>query len=121
MSKNKKTAEPTIADVERFTFEAMRHCGMIPPMTIEEVAAVESELDSVELPFAESNPFELLKKLDVNDADLVSGPASFDAVAADFTRNLARAAREGGEISSDVGHRMAEDKARHQHYDNVNQ
>lgn len=119
MAKNNKNPELEIADVEMLAYDAMRHCGMIPPMTIDEVAEIESQLDSIELPFSSSDPFELLKKLEFNETVAFPGTAQSSAVEMESVRNLARAAREGGVISAEVENRMAEDKAKHQQNDNA--
>ncbi len=112
MAKNNKKPEPDIADVERLTFEAMRHCGIIPPMTIADVEKLEKRLDSVELPFGPKNPFELLQTLDGCDKQIVAPIASVKVSDQDGSRNRAMAARKGGEISEEIERRMAEDKAR---------
>jgi|TARA_Y100000296_G_C5111286_1_gene225274 hypothetical protein len=64
MSKNKKKPELSVTDVEQLTFEALRHHGLVPPMTLDEVTKVEDELNGIELPFSPSDPAELLKRLD---------------------------------------------------------
>jgi len=114
MSKNKKNqaAELSMDDLEQITFDAMRHCGMTPPMTIEEVAAIESELPSITLPFAPSDPHELLKRLNMEVDDMASAKVlPFPQTETESVKNLARAARQGGTLSAEVEQRMAEDKA----------
>ncbi len=114
MSKKNKKPEMEIADVERLTYEAMRHHGLIPPMTLDEVARVETELDGIELPFSQSDPAALLKQLDENEEDGTRSTLPFNVVDTDTVRNLARAAREGGELSTEIESRMEDDKSRHQ-------
>ncbi len=71
MSKNNKNKPPELSmqDLEQITFDAMRFCGMAPPMTIEEIAAIEAELSNVKLPFGPSDPRALLKRLDTSSDD----------------------------------------------------
>lgn len=113
MAKNSKKPESDIADVERLTFEAMRHCGMIPPMTISDVEKLEERLESIELPFGPRNPFELLQNRKASDEQVVRPVAPVKTAEQDGSRNRAMAARKGGEISDEIERRMAEDKLRH--------
>lgn len=112
MAKNKKTTELTCDELEHITFDAMRVHGVLPP-TIEEVAALDAELSDVELPFGPSDPDALLKKLDV-DANVGNEEPilSFFTAMQGTSRNLAQAARQGGELTDDIRQRMADDKAR---------
>lgn len=110
MAKNNKRAEMTTDELEQIMFDAMRVYGVLPP-TVEEVAALDAGLVNVDLPFEPSDPDEILKKLDVETED--------DAVVLPFAglddasvRNLARAARQGGELTDEIEQRMANDKAR---------
>jgi len=115
MSKNRKnkTAELSMDDLEQITFDAMRHCGMTPPMTTEEVAAIEAELPNIKMPFAPSDPRELLMRLDVEVDDMAATALQFPQTETESVRNLARAARQGGTLSTEVEQRMAEDKAKY--------
>lgn len=113
MSKQNKRPELTMDDLEQITFDALRHCGMTPPMTIDEVAAIEAELTRIELPFAPSDPYELLKRLVVENEDTARTVIPFPQTSADSVMNLARAAREGGTLSAEVEQQMAADKARY--------
>lgn len=110
MAKNNKRAEMSTDELEQIMFDAMRFHGVLPP-TVEEVAALDAELVHVDLPFEPSDPDEILKKLDVEtEEDIVVLPfASLDDAS---VRNLARAARQGGELTDDIEQRMADDKAK---------
>lgn len=115
MSKNNKNKVPELSmqDLEQITFDAMRYCGMSPPMTLEEIVAIEAELPNVKLPFGPSDPRELLKRLIARTDDEASKTLSFPNVDTESVNNLARAARQGGELSEEVEQRMAEDKAKY--------
>ena len=117
MSRNNKNEAPELSmqDLEQITFDAMRHCGMVLPITTEEIAAIEAELLNVKLPFGPSDPRELLKRLDVSSENDMATVLSFPMVDTDSVNNLARAARQGGELSQEVELRMAEDKAKYLH------
>jgi hypothetical protein len=118
---SKKRDEYGTEDLEQLAFDAMRRCGMVLPLTIEEVAAIESELPCIKLPFGPSDPMVLLASLASidRDDDLLTLP--FPTVDTDTARNLARAAREGGTLSAEIERRMAEDKSKHQASGNVQQ
>lgn len=110
MAKNNKRAEMTTDELEQIMFDAMRIHGMLPP-TVEEVAAMDAELVNVDLPFEPSDFDEILKKLDVDtEEDAVVLP--FARLDDSSIRNLARAARLGGELTEEIEHRMADDKAK---------
>lgn len=110
MAKNNKRAEMTMHELEQIMFDAMRVHGVLPP-TVEDVAAMDAELINVELPFEPSDPDEILKKLDVDtEEDAVVLP--FTSLDVASVRNLARAARQGGELTDEIERRMADDKAR---------
>ena len=116
MSKNNKNEIPELSmqDLEQITFDAMRHCGMAPPMTIEEISAIEAELLNVKLPFGPSDPRELLRRLeDARSDDEAATILSFAKVDTESVNNLARAARHGGELSREIEQRMADDKAKY--------
>lgn len=120
MSKQRRDEYGT-KDLEQLAFDAMRRCGMFLPLTVDEVAAIESELPYIILPFGPSDPTSLLASLDSvdRDDDLLTLP--FPTADTDTTRNLARAAREGGPLSAEIERRMAEDKAKHRESDNGEQ
>ena len=110
MAKKMKKAELTIDELEQITFDAMRVFKVLPP-TMDEVAAIDAELSNVELPFGPNNPDELLKRLDIDSHDsgvVLQLPQSDEG----SVRNLARAAREGGELTTEIEQRMADDKAK---------
>lgn len=113
MAKKNDNRELDSAELDQLTFDAMRHCGMIPPMTIEEVTALEAELPKVELPFRPSIPSELLKRVGTADQTDDSTVLPLRKVEIETARNLARAAREGRALSAETERRMAEDKANH--------
>jgi hypothetical protein len=115
MSKNKenKTHEPSIQDLEQVTYDAMRHCGLVPPLSIDEITAIESELENIELPFGPSDPRALLERLSTGSDREESTILLIPIVDTEDVNNLARAARQGGELSKEVEQRMAEDKAKY--------
>ena len=111
MAKNNKKTELTPDELEQITFDAMRVHGVLPP-TVEEIAAFDAELSDVDLPFGPSDPDELLKRLETEvDADEQEVILPF-ATMEETSRNLARAARQGGELTEDIEQRMADDKAK---------
>ncbi|MDA7978970.1 MAG: hypothetical protein MPJ50_09405 [Pirellulales bacterium] len=111
MAKNNKKTKITPDELEQITFDAMRVHGVLPP-TVEEVAAFDAELSDVDLPFGASDPEELLKKLETEvDADEQEVILPFTTME-ETSRNLARAARQGGELTEDIERRMADDKAK---------
>lgn len=85
---------------------------MTPPLTVEEVEAIEAELPHINLPFRPTDPRELLQRLEA-EADVAATVLQFPQTKTDSARNLARAAREGGTLSTEVEQRMAEDKAKY--------
>ena len=113
MSKKNKAPELSIEDLEQITFDAMRHCGVFPPMSSQDIAAIESELAEFTPPFSPSDPRELLKRLEAGAVDESVASIPFPTADAESIRNLARAARDGGELSEDIEQRMAEDKAKY--------
>lgn len=112
MARNKKQQNLDFADVEALTYDAMRQHGHLPPMTTEDVELLEAELDEIELPFGPSDPATLLRRLEAGVRRTVVLP--FDANKSEAARNLACAAREGGEVSAEIKERMAKDKAQHE-------
>lgn len=110
MSKNNNRAEMTTDELEQITFDAMRVHGVLP-LTVEEVAAMDAELVNADLPFEPRDPEEVLNRLDMDtEVDAVVLP--FAGLNDACVRNLARAARQGGELTDEIEHRMAEDKAK---------
>ena len=110
MAKNNKRAEMTTDELEQIMFDAMRvHCIFSP--TVEEVAALDAELGSVDFPFEPSDPDEMLRKLDA-DAEECAVVLQFVGLDDASVRNLARAARQGGELTDEIEQRMADDKAK---------
>lgn len=110
MAKNNKRAEMTIDELEQIMFDAMRIHGVLPP-TVDEVAALDAEIGNVDLPFGPSDPDEILKRMDVDTEEngvILTFPSFDDA----SVRNLARAARQGGELTDEIEQRMADDKAK---------
>ena len=79
-------------------------------MTTEDVEQLEAELDAVELPFGPSDPMVLLESLEKPRGAVIQMKAS----ETDAARNLACAAREGGDVSPEIKERMAKDKAQHE-------
>ena len=116
MSNKKQPRECDLPEVEGLTYEAMRYHGLLPPMSVKEVERMEADLDAADL--APCDPTEILQQL--ADADDESDECSTVPIApvtninTDAIRNLSRAAREGGTLSSEIESRMEEDKSRHQ-------
>lgn len=106
MAKSNKKSELTAGELEEITFDAMRMHGVLPP-TIEEVAAMDAELPNVTLPFGPSDPDELLKNLDAGvEVDEAEGILPFSATEETSIRNLARAARQGNDLTEEIEQRM---------------
>lgn len=104
--------EPTESsvDLQRAVHDAMVDLGWIPPTTEEEFADLEVRLqeEPVEL------PPELAAIQDPLDAPRFSGcgsPKTFPLPRSETQENLARVAREGGEIPPEVAERMQRDRA----------
>jgi len=95
-------------DIERKVFRTLARLGWGIPLSEEEVAKAEGELEKspVDIPIGLEDPSRLLKKIDSNQLVTKSlghtDPGTVD--------NLARAAREGGEIPPDVEERMKHDR-----------
>lgn len=111
MAKNNKKTKMTPDELEQLMFDAMRVHGVLPP-TIEEVAAFDAELSDVDLPFGPSDPDELLKRLETEFDDDEQEVILSSTAMKETSRNLARAARLGGELTEDIEQRMADDKAK---------
>jgi len=106
--KNDKNA-PSDAQVERWLYHALRLGGELLPASIEDVSKLEAEI--------EANPVALPESL--RDASAVyeqihtrtRPPSTIPLpVQNNVAEGLARAAREGGEISSEVQAKMREDR-----------
>lgn len=109
MTMTDKKLELTDDQIEQVLFDAMRLHGLWPP-SVKEVAALDAELASFEPPFRPADPNELLKRLvsaDTMKTATVLPPIPFDAPS---VCNLAHAAREGGELTTEIMQRMADNK-----------
>ena len=120
MAKNKQKIELTEELLEQITFDAMCMSGMLPP-SVEEVAALDAKLASTELPFGPSDPDELLERLDSKDNAEDTTTLAFPQPNVESVRNLARAAREGGELTTEIEQQMAADKAKFLQDENADQ
>jgi hypothetical protein len=103
--------------IEREVFKTLERLGWSIPLSEDEVARAEKEQEKnpVELPKGMEDPTRLLEKIKTSPPVVTNSPS-----VPKFTEeNLARAAREGGEITPDVEERMrqdrkeAEDQSRH--------
>ena len=112
MTNHTPITELTDEQVEQILFDAMRFHGMLPP-SVEEVAAIDADLASFELPFSPSDPNELLKQLDSENTVKVATILSFTPLDSPSLQNLARAARNGNELTTEIEQRMAADKAKY--------
>lgn len=100
----------TTDELEQIMFDAMRFHGVLPP-TVEEVAKLDAELVHLDLPFEPGDPDEILQKLDEEvEEDAIVLP--FSGLDDASVRNLARAARQGNDLTADIEQRMADDKAK---------
>jgi hypothetical protein len=112
MSNNNQNHDMTDEQVEQIMFDAMRMHGMLPP-SVEEVATLDAELTSIVLPFSPLSPDELFKRLDAVNSSGVEVTSPFvQHPDAQYTRNLAHAAREGSELTREIVQRMEADKER---------
>ena len=111
MAKNSPKIELTDEQVEQILFDAMRLHGMLPP-SVDEVAALDAELASFELPFGSTDSGKLLKRLDAANSTKAATILPFPLPDTPSARNLARAAREGGELTTETEQQMAIDKAK---------
>jgi hypothetical protein len=111
MPGNKKKQDNGGASEERLeglVHEAMLHLGWVLPMTPEDVARVEEELDeSAELPHELRDPYTIFDAPRPPQVACPSPPANDDVVEC-----LARVAREGKGISPEVEERMRQDRER---------
>lgn len=109
MSQNHKKAEFGDELVERLAHRAARNAGWLMPETEDEVAQAELELaiNPVPLPPELADPSAILNHL--TGCQSVPGPIRL-RISADVETNLARAAREGSDISPDVEARMRADR-----------
>ena len=110
MAKINSKPELTDEEIEQTLFDAMRIRGMLP-VSIEEFAALDVELASLELPFGPTGLDELFKRLDA--ANLPPSTTILPNMSADHLRggNLAHAAREGSELTQEIEQRMSADKS----------
>jgi hypothetical protein len=96
------------AEVERLLTNALRLTGEFPPSSLEEIAQLEAELTAHPIPLPEA----------LKDTDAIYQRASQPprAVVVPFTASdaakeqLARAAREGREVSETAAERMKRDR-----------
>lgn len=99
---------PDDASFEKGWLKALRRFGFVFPTTREELESFEKELakEKVELPSHLQDPFEVLRR-----GESVSLNSMGDYSNKSIEENLARAAREGGEIPDDVAERMKKDRS----------
>lgn len=94
--------------VERLVYDALRLSGHLPPTTVEEVARLEAEVGEypTSLPGSLGDPLALLRKRSTASVPkVIPFPPRTNA-----QENLARAARDGGEIAPDVEGTMKQDR-----------
>lgn len=96
-------------NVERHVFDAMRSLGWIIPTTEEDVAFAEAMLsrEVVELPEELKDPYPILESIDADCPPIPAAPVPRDA---QVEENLARAAREGGDIQPEIEQQMRRDR-----------
>jgi poly-gamma-glutamate capsule biosynthesis protein CapA/YwtB (metallophosphatase superfamily) len=110
MSKTKpKERKPDRCTLEREVLRAMRAEEWLAPETEEEVLKAETKLVGarVDLPASFERPRDLLRSANKVRAIRLSRSKGGDV---EVSENLARAAREGGALSSDVEERMKKDR-----------
>lgn len=108
MPREDKRPEPGEDEVERLVYDAMRSSGWLPPETEEDVARAEEELarEPVPLPEDLKDPSAVIQRLTRCEPRSPLGLPS----SAETEGNLARAAREGGEIPEEAEERMRADR-----------
>lgn len=95
--------------VERHVLDAMRSLGWIIPTTEADVAYAEAMLcrEVVELPEELKDPYQILDSIDADCLPIQAAPVPRDA---QVEENLARAAREGGDIQPEIEQQMRRDR-----------
>jgi len=111
MTTTNKKIELTDDQIEQILLGAMRLHGMLP-FSVQEVAALDADLDSYVPPFSPTDPNELLKRLGPMDSVKIATALPTTPLDTPSVRNLAHAAREGGELTPEIEQQMVADKAR---------
>jgi redox-regulated HSP33 family molecular chaperone len=116
-SKKNKTSEEG-SNLEQLVHEALLRNGWVIPQTVEEVIRVQDEFPekSEQLPNALKDPYTVLKR-STERAKSVSALSLPDQESQDV---MARAARLGGEISSEIEERMKRDRQAAEEEDKAN-
>ena len=92
---------------EKGWLNALRRFGYVFPSTQDELDALEKELAKSKLQFPKhlEDPFEVMRRAEAGTLKTMG-----DYRDPSIEENLARAAREGGEIPDDVNERMKKDR-----------
>jgi len=100
---------PSDAQTERWVYDALRLEGRLLPASNEEIAELEAEIaaDPVALPESLQDAAAVYERIHkrTRPPSAIPSPVQNDAV-----EGLARAAREGGEITPEVQAQMREDR-----------
>jgi hypothetical protein len=111
MSK-KENAETKLDDgtLEREIYRAMRAEGWLAPETIPEVLAAEKSLENHQVDVSDTSFERLRARLRRSGTGQLVQMKAPRTVPSDFSANLARAAREGGELSPEIELAMKRDR-----------
>lgn len=96
--------------LEREIYRAMRAEGWLAPETIPEVLAAEKSLEVEQINVSDASFERLRARLRRSGTGQLIQLKSPSFAASDFSDNLARAARDGGDVSPEVELRMKKDR-----------
>lgn len=96
--------------LEREIYRAMRAEGWLAPETTPEVLSVEKSLEEKHLKVSDASFERLRARLKRSETAQLIELKAPEIAPSDFSDNLARAAREGGHVSSEVELRMKKDR-----------
>lgn len=97
---------------ERTLYDALRLGGELLPQNVEDVRRAEAELAECPIPVPVNfqDPYAVLDNADAHAPSILPLSLAANQTVNDL-KELARAAREGGEITSEIEGRMKRDKA----------
>lgn len=111
MGKKSPTTEHAVEDsiFERHVYEAMKQKGWIIPLTEDDVRRTETQLESKDrgLPDRLADPYALLSRAREANTQVIALEAVQQA---EIEENLARAARDGRSIPSEIEQKMEFDR-----------
>ena len=99
-------------DFDRLIHMTLRMRGLLMPISIEDVAQAEAEIESndIQLPESLRDPLSFLNSSRQKENVLRFPRPEEGSVEQEVTESLARAAREGGDIPAEIQERMRKDR-----------